>query len=222
MKKALLGLLILVAFGKAAISQKFAYVDTKYILGHIPEYQSAQAEVNKLSSQWQKDIENKYETITKLESALLAEKILLTDEMRKRRELEIEQKKQEAKDMQKKKFGVDGELFKKREELVKPIQDQIYEAIQDVSTTSALMVVFDKANHSNMLYTNPKHDISDKVLKKMGLKPGEMLEEEEGGEKDGDSEDKKDNPTPSPKDKGGKTSPSQGSKGTERSPSKGK
>ncbi len=206
-------------------SQKFAYIDTKYVLSHIPEYQAAQAEVNKLSTQWQKDIETKYATIEKLESALQAEKILLTDEMRKRREQEIDQKKQEAKDMQKQKFGVDGELFKKREELVKPIQDQIYEAIQEVASTSALMVVFDKANHSNMLYTNPKHDISDKVLKKMGLKPGEILEEEEGGEGgEGDepgTDDRKDGNGTSPsKDKGSKTTPA--NKGTERTPTKGK
>jgi outer membrane protein len=200
-------------------AQKFAYVDTKYILSHVPEYQQAQSDVNKLSTQWQKEIETKYESIAKLESALQAEKILLTDEMRKKREQEIEQKKQEARDMQKAKFGVDGELFKKREELVKPIQDQIYEAIQDVASTSALMVVFDKANHSNMLYTNPKHDISDKVLKKMGLKPGEILEDEEGGEGEEGKEENKEDNSPTPQGKGGKTPPS---KGTDRTPPKGK
>jgi outer membrane protein len=187
--------LVLSLFSQA---QKFAYVDSKYILSHIPEYQQAQAEINKLSSQWQKDIENKYETIAKLETSLQAEKILLTDEMKQKREQEIEAKRQEAKDMQKSKFGINGELFKKREELVKPIQDQIYEAIQEVASTSALMVVFDKASDSNMLYTNPKHDISDKVLKKMGLKPGETLDEE-GEEEGGDSEDggqKTDNKAP--------------------------
>jgi outer membrane protein len=194
-------------------AQKFGYVDTKYILSHVPEYQQAQAEINKLSTQWQKDIENKYETIAKLETALQAEKILLTDEMRKKREQEIEQKKQEAKDMQKAKFGVDGELFKKREELIKPIQDAIYEAIQEVASTSALMVVFDKANHSNMLYTNPKHDVSDKVLKKMGLKPGEVLEEdEEGGEEEENKEQEGGGQTPQ-QNKGGRTTPQ---KGTDR------
>lgn len=195
-------------------AQKFGYVDTKYILSHVPEYQQAQAEINKLSTQWQKDIENKYETIAKLETALQAEKILLTDEMRKKREQEIEQKKQEAKDMQKAKFGVDGELFKKREELIKPIQDQIYEAIQEVASTSALMVVFDKSNHSNMLYTNPKHDVSDKVLKKMGLKPGEVLEEEEeGSEEEEDKKQEGGGQTPQ-QNKGGRTTPQ---KGTDRS-----
>jgi outer membrane protein len=182
MKFLITGLLLLSVLVSQA--QKFAYVDSKYILSHIPEYQQAQAEINKLSTQWQKDIENKYETISKLETSLQAEKILLTDEMKQKREQEIETKRQEAKDMQKSKFGINGELFKKREELVKPIQDQIYEAIQEVASTSALMVVFDKASDSNMLYTNPKHDISDKVLKKMGLKPGETLDEEGGEEEE--------------------------------------
>ncbi|MBX7051474.1 MAG: OmpH family outer membrane protein [Flavobacteriales bacterium] len=222
MKKTVFALLIATLATTALMAQKFAYVDTKYILSHVPEYQAAQAEVNKLSTQWQKEIEAKYETIAKLEAALQAEKILLTDEMRKKREQEIEQKKQEAKDMQKAKFGVDGELFKKREELIKPIQDQIYEAIQDVASTSALMVVFDKANHSNMLYTNPKHDVSDKVLKKMGLKPGEVLEEEDGEGGEGDEDKGKEENPAGGKDKGGKTSPAPGNKGTERSPSKGK
>lgn len=192
--------------GQKMNAQKFGWVDSKYILSHMPEYQSAQAEINKLSEKWQKEIEDKYAAIERLEKALQAEKILLTDEMRKKREAEIEAKRQEAKDMQKQKFGVDGELFKKREELIKPIQEKIYEAIKEVASQSALMAVFDKANHSNLLYTNPKHDISDKVLKKMGLKPGETLEDE-GGDKEegeGDGEQKTDG-SQKPQPKGGST-----------------
>lgn len=213
MKKPLLVLALLALFNVFASAQKFGYVDTKYILSHIPEYQQAQAEINKLSTQWQKDIESKYATIEKLESAYQAEKILLTDEMRKKREEEIERKKQEAKEMQKAKFGVDGELFKKREELVKPIQDRIFEAIKEVAEQMSLMVVFDKANHSNMLYTNPKHDISDKVLKKMGLKPGEILEEEESG--GGDEEKEPGDEPKAPKGGGGKTPQRDSKKGGE-------
>ncbi len=175
-------------------AQKFGYVDTKYILSHMPEYKQAQDEVNKLSAQWQKEIEAKYESIEKMEKAYQAEKILLTEEMRKKRESDIEAKRQEAKDMQKQKFGVDGELFKKREELIKPIQDRIYEAIQQVAEQKSLMVIFDKANHSNLLYTNPKSDLSDQVLKKMGLKPGEILDDDkgEGGDEEKDGEEKTD------------------------------
>jgi outer membrane protein len=208
--------LALCILGFALSAQKFSYVDTKYILSHIPEYQQAQAEINKLSNQWQKDIENKYETIAKLETALQAEKILLTDEMKQKREAEIQTKREEAKQMQTDKFGVNGDLFKKREELIKPIQDQIYEAIQEVASTSALMVVFDKSNHSNMLYTNPKHDISDKVLKKMGLKPGETLEEdEEGGEEQNGEDNQGAGGKTDPQGKGGKsTVPVKGGGGT--------
>jgi outer membrane protein len=211
MKQPLLTLALLLTLSVGATAQKFGYVDSKYILNHMPEYQAAQAEINKLSAQWQKEIEDKYATIEKLEKAYQAEKILLTEDMRRKRELEIEQKKADSKEMQKKKFGVDGELFKKREELVKPIQDQIYQAIQEVSSQSSLMVVFDKANHSNMLYTNPKHDISDKVLKKMGLKPGETLEEEK------DEEEPKEEENIDPNDRGSGS----GSKGLpERAPNK--
>jgi outer membrane protein len=185
----------LVAMSAGVQAQKFGYVDSKYILSHIPEYQAAQAEINKLSSKWQQEIESKYDAIERLEKAYQAEKILLTDDMRKSREAEIESKRQDAKEMQKKKFGVDGELFKKREELIKPIQDKIYEAIVEVSSTSALMAVFDKANHSNLLYTNPKHDISDKVLKKMGYKPGDVVEGEGEGSKNESEEEEKEQPS---------------------------
>lgn len=203
--------LFIFAIASGVSAQKFAYVDSKYILSHVPEYQEAQKTINKLSENWQKDIEQKYETIEKLEKAYQAEKILLTEDMRKKREEEIADKRKEAKELQKSKFGVDGELFQKREELIKPIQDQIYTAIQEVASQSALMVVFDKANHSNLLYTNPKHDISDKVLRKMGLKPGEVLEEEGGDEEDNEGE-------------GGQKAPGGGSPGkggTDRAPAKG-
>lgn len=190
----ILALSLTCAFG--AHAQKFGYVDTKYILSHMPEYKQAQDEVNKLSAQWQKEIEAKYESIEKMEKAYQAEKILLTDEMRKKREADIEAKRQEAKEMQKQKFGVDGELFKKREELIKPIQDRIYEAIQQVAEQKSLMVIFDKANHSNLLYTNPKSDLSDQVLKKMGLKPGEVLEDDKAGEEGGEEEKTEEAPDP--------------------------
>jgi len=207
----------------SANAQKFAYVDTKYILSHMPEYQAAQEQINKLSAQWQKEIEGKLESAAKLETALQAERVLLTEEMRNKRQQDIDEKKQEARDLQKQRFGVEGDLFKKREELIKPIQDQIYEAIQEIASTSSLMVVFDKANHGNMLYTNPKHDISDKVLKKMGLKPGETLGDDEGGtegespQENSDSDEKGTKETPR-NQKGGTSPKGAGSPG--KSPGK--
>jgi len=175
----------LITLGVSA--QKFGYVDSKYILSHVQAYADAQAEIDQMSADWQKEIEQKYESIEKMEKAYQAEKILLTSEMKKKREDELEEKRKEARELQKKRFGVEGDLFKKREELIKPIQDEIYTAIQEVASQGGLMVIFDKATNSNILYSNPKHDVSDKVLKKMGLKPGETNdggdgEEEEGGE----------------------------------------
>lgn len=169
-------------------AQKFGYVDSKYILSHVQAYADAQAEIDQMSAEWQKEIEQKYESIEKMEKAYQAEKILLTSEMKKKREDELEEKRKEARELQKKRFGVEGDLFKKREELIKPIQDEIYTAIQEVASQGGLMVIFDKATNSNILYSNPKHDVSDKVLKKMGLKPGETNDGGEGEEEDGGEE----------------------------------
>jgi outer membrane protein len=188
---------VLSFFGSLTVSaQKFAYVDSKYILSHMPEYLAAQREINDLSSEWQSQVEQKYATIDQLEKAYQAEKVLLTEEMRKKREEDIAARKQEAMEFQRGKFGVEGELFKKREELVAPIQEQIYSAIEELASQSQYMVVFDKSNHSNMLYSNPKFDISDKVLKKMGLKPGEILDGKGEGEEEKTGGDKKEQPKP--------------------------
>lgn len=181
-------ILLLISVNLIGAAQKFAYVDSKYILEHIPEYASAQAELNRISTQWQEEIEQKYANIEKLVEAYEAEKVLLPEDMRKRRQEEIEQKRQEAREMQKQKFGVEGELFAKREQLIKPVQEDIYEAIKDVSTDKGYMVIFDKSSQSNMLYTNPKHDVSDQVIRKLGLTPGETLEQDKGAKGD---EDKK-------------------------------
>lgn len=183
--------LALSLMASALSAQKFAYVDTDYILSHIQEYVDAQATLNELSSQWQGEIEQKYASITRLEQAYAAEKVLLTQDMRQKREEEIATKRTEALDLQKAKFGVGGELFNKREELIAPIQELIYEGIQEVASSRSYMVIFDKSNQSNMLYANPKYDVSDLVLKKMGLTPGEIKESEagaggaDGGGKDG-------------------------------------
>jgi len=179
--------LALIASAQLASAQKFAYVDSKYILSHMPEYMAAQKQINDLSSEWQAQVEQKYTAIEQLEKAFQAERILLTEDMKKKREADIADRREDARQFQKSKFGVEGDLFKKREELVAPIQEQIFQAIEDIAAQSQYMVVFDKANHSNLLYTNPKHDISDKVLKKMGLKPGEVLDK---GSDEEDSEDK--------------------------------
>lgn len=174
----------LLLVGTKLFAQKFAYVDSKYILSHMPEYVAAQKEINDLSAEWQAQVEQKYSAIEQLEKSFQAEKILLTEEMKKKREADISERREEVKQYQKSKFGVEGDLFKKREELVAPIQEQIFQAIEDLASQSQYMVVFDKSNHSNLLYTNPKYDLSDKVLKKMGLKPGEVIDKDDGEKED--------------------------------------
>ena len=173
-----------VGMSLGAQAQKFAYIDSEYVLLHMPEYAEAQTELNNLAIGWQAEIEDKLEAADRLEVAYRAERVLLTAEMRVKREEEITKKRTEAKDMQKQKFGVDGELFTKRQELIEPVQQQIFESLKDIASGSGYMVIFDKSNQSNMLYTNPKYDISDRLIKKLGYVPGETIAPE-GGKDDG-------------------------------------
>jgi outer membrane protein len=155
----------------ASQAQKFAYIDTEYILSKVPQYQDAQKQLDALSEQWQKQVEKRYEAIEKMYKDLQAEEILLTESMKNKRQEEIIEKEQEARDFQKKKFGVDGELFKKRKELIKPIQEKIYKAVQETANVGKYSVIFDKASAATMVYSNPKYDKSDDVLRRMGIKP---------------------------------------------------
>lgn len=157
----------------SAFSQKFAFVDTDYILNQIPDYKEAQQNLDKISVEWQKQIEKKYAEIDKMYKDYQAEQILLTDEMKRKREDDIMKKEKEAKEFQKQKFGVEGELFQKRQELVKPIQDKVYNAIKDIATVGQYAIIFDKSSGLTMLYTNSKYDKSDDVLKKLGYTPGQ-------------------------------------------------
>lgn len=182
-RSAFLGALMLLAVSAGA--QKFAYIDSDYVLLHMQEYADAQKELNQMSIDWQAEIEEKLAAVDRLETAYRAERILLTPEMRAKREEEIEAKRAEAKALQKEKFGVEGELFRQRQVLIQPIQDKIFEELKDLANNSQYMVIFDKSNQSNMLYTNPKYDVSDKLIKALGYVPGETIEDEEGEKGDG-------------------------------------
>ena len=149
-------------------AQKIGYVDTDHILNSIPEYKAAQTEIDKLSVDWQKEIEAKYNEIDKLYKAYQADAILLTDDMKKKRENEIINKEKEVKELQKQRFGVDGELFKKLQELVKPLQDKVYSAVKTVAEKSGLAIILDKAGQVSILYANTKYDKSDDVLTYLG------------------------------------------------------
>ncbi|MCC7455178.1 MAG: OmpH family outer membrane protein [Crocinitomix sp.] len=170
MKKVVLFCVLLMGVLNCSIAQRYAYVDTQYILDKMPEYAAAQLELDKVSEQWEKEIEILFQDVDKKRKDYESEAILLPAEIKKQREKEIADAELKAKDMQKKRFGVGGDLFAKREELIKPIQDKIFNAIQEVSVERNYAFVFDIANQSNLLFADPKYNMSDQVLRKMGIK----------------------------------------------------
>lgn len=168
--KKIIGVFIGILVSLAGYSQKFAYVDTEYILSNISAYKSAQDQIDKLSETWQKEVEALYADIDKMYKTYQSEKVLLTEEMKKKREEEIMNKEKEAKDLQKKYFGQDGALFKKRDELIKPIQDEVYKAVKELAIEGGYSIIFDSSSGASMLYTDPKFDKSDAILQKLGYK----------------------------------------------------
>ncbi|GAB4376256.1 MAG: OmpH family outer membrane protein [Salibacteraceae bacterium] len=170
MRIKLLTTIIALATAIPAVSQRYAFIDTDFILEQIPAYQDAQKEIDAQAEKWQKQIEARYAEIEQLMTAYKAEQVLLSPEMRKKREAEIMKKEQEAREFQKSKFGVDGELFKLRQELIKPIQDQIYEAVVKMAEQKSYAVIFDKAaSASAIIYANPKYDQSEEILQRLGF-----------------------------------------------------
>lgn len=168
MKKFILVFSAVVFLIITAGAQKFAYVDSQYILDNIPEYAEAQAQIDELSQQWQKEIEAKFAEVDKMYQDYQAQSVLLPEDMKKKREQEIVDKERDAKSLQRQRYGKDGDLFKKRQELIKPIQENIYNAIQEIATQSNYMIVLDKAGSLSIMYANPKNDISDDVLDNLG------------------------------------------------------
>ena len=151
-----------------SLAQKFAYVDTDYILAKIPEYNQAQDKLDNYSKGWQEEIEMTMQKIEKMYRSYQSEQILLTEEMKSARENIIFAEEKKVQDLQIKYFGPEGMLFSKRQELIKPIQDKIYDAIQQVATNNKYSVIFDSSSDLIMLYTNNNLDKSDRVLEIMG------------------------------------------------------
>ncbi|MFC2152985.1 OmpH family outer membrane protein, partial [Bacteroidota bacterium] len=152
MKGVLFGL-VFVCIAFVSDAQKYAFVDTEYILNNIPAYKAAQDKLNQLSEDWQKEIEAEYVIVEKMYKDYQAEKVLLTNEMIKQREAEIAAKDRSVKELQKRFFGPNGELFKKRQELIKPIQDEIYNVIKDIAESGNYAIIFDTAAGATILFT---------------------------------------------------------------------
>lgn len=152
-------------------AQRFAYVNTEYILNNIPEYADAQKQIDQLSNDWKAEVDRRQKEIDDLYKAFQNEQYLLTEDQKQARIKEIEDKESALKDYQKQKFGYDGELYKKREELVKPIQDKVYAAIQKLAQDRGYDFIFDKASGTTILYADDKNDRSDDILRAMGYTP---------------------------------------------------
>ena len=168
MKKSIVTLLLIGLFSMPTFAQKNAYVDTEYILSKIPAYENAQTKLDALSEGWKKDIENKYKEVEEKYKEYQTEIALLSSEMKKQREDEIIKLENEANQLKDKYFGNEGELYNKRQELVKPIQDEVYNAIKEIATEGNYGFIFDKSADMSLIYTDPKFDISDDILKKLG------------------------------------------------------
>jgi outer membrane protein len=164
----LFGLLILTS--AMSFAQKYAFVDSEYIRNNIPAFNAAQEQLDKLSKQWEKEVADGYAIVEQMYKSYQNEAVLLSQDMKSKREEAIIAKEKEMKTLQNKYFGVEGDLFKKREELVKPIQDEILKAIKEIAVDGSYAVIFDTAAGGNILFANPKFDISDQVLEKLGYK----------------------------------------------------
>lgn len=172
MRKIILVLFFTFSAFTAAFAQRFAYVDSDYILKHMPEYVSSQKQLAALSESWQKDVDGRFQEIERLYKGYQADQVLMTPEQRKRREAEIVDKEKAAKDYQRQIFGPDGDLSKKSTALIKPIQDKVSKAVQAVAESENLDMIFDKNSEVIMLYASPRYNKSDLVITRLGLKPG--------------------------------------------------
>ncbi|WP_299709039.1 OmpH family outer membrane protein [uncultured Pontibacter sp.] len=150
-------------------AQKFGYIDSNFILSKMPAYAKAQVELDKQSAAWQKEIEGMYQAVEKMKEDYKAEEVLLTEEMKKKRQAEISRKENEVREYQRKVFGFEGMMFKRRQDLIRPIQDEVFTAVEKVAKARGLQTVFDKSGDLIMIYTNPVHDYTEYVLEELGL-----------------------------------------------------
>jgi outer membrane protein len=170
MKKFILTVIAVIVFFGITSAQKFGFIDSGYVLENIPSYRAAQEQLNQLSVQYQKELETMHAEIEQMYQDFQAESVLLSEDMKRKREDVIISQEKDYKQLQRKYFGPDGDLFKKRQGLVKPIQDDVFNAVQEIANEGSYAVIFDKAGSTTLFFTNPKFDLSDQVLQKLGYK----------------------------------------------------
>ena len=170
MKKIFLFILFAAGICLTAAAQRYAVVDTRYILDKMPDYKTAQKQLDQTSAQWQKEIDDKQAVLDKMYKDYEGEQAMLSDELKKKREDELFNREKEVRDLQRKRFGFEGDLFKKRQELIKPVQDKVYNAIQKIATNRMYDFILDKSEGITVIFADPKLDKSDDVLKELGIR----------------------------------------------------
>ena len=200
MRKIVAILLMLVAWVPVTLAQKYACVNTDYILKSIPDYTNAQKRLDKYVADWQKELQDKQDELDAMRAEYEQESYLLPDNLKKRRQEELKEKEQALKALQRQRFGADGDLDKKSAELLKPVQDRVYSTIERVAHEKNYAFVFDKAASATLLFSNKKYDISDEVLELLGYKTGASAEPPKGA--DEKAAKRPTNPEMKPRDNG--------------------
>lgn len=170
MKKIFSLALGIMLFACSAMAQKYAIIDTRYILDKMPEYKQAQKQIDDITADWQKDIDAKQVELDKMYKDFEAEQVMLSDELKKKREDQLFLKEKELRDLQRKRFGFEGDLFKKRQELIKPIQDKVYNAVQKMAVSRGYDFVLDKSEGITIIFADPKLDKSEDILRDLGVR----------------------------------------------------
>jgi outer membrane protein len=170
MKRFLLACTLIFSIYTIATAQRYAVVDSKYILDKMPDYKTAQKQLDQISAQWQKEIDDKQAVLDKMYKDYEGEEVMLSDDLKKKREDELFNHEKEVRDLQRKRFGFEGDLFKKRQELIKPVQDKVYNAIQKIAVSRMYDFILDKSEGITVIFADPKLDKSDDVLKELGVK----------------------------------------------------
>ncbi len=170
MKRFLLVCTLVFSICTIATAQRYAVVDSKYILDRMPDYKTAQKQLDQISAQWQKEIDDKQVILDKMYKDFEGEEVMLSDDLKKKREDELFNHEKEVRDLQRKRFGFEGDLFKKRQELIKPVQDKVYNAIQKIAVTRMYDFILDKSEGITVIFADPKLDKSDDVLRELGVK----------------------------------------------------
>ena len=168
MKKLLLTIMVVLAGALTANAQKFALVDMEYILKNVPAYERANEQLNQVSKKWEGEIQALLNEVETLYKKYQSESVFLSDAQKTKAEEAIVAKEKEASELKKKYFGAEGELFKKRQSLMSPIQDEIYNAVKDICDQKGYQLVLDRASGGSIIFASPKIDISDEVLQKLG------------------------------------------------------